>query len=497
MTHEHGKDLASRVLDVCNIHDKNMFCRITYHLIFYIAHNENGCSIIKKAITTADDLFKSDFLDLIAQHANLLSTHDLGISLFQHVVDLDFTKKTTEEDTRLHELMAEFDKILPITSDTAELHKLALKLTSDSDLFLELVKTKRGSLMAQIIIGKSKEIDTVFWEAIKQNYTNVATSFYGHHIFRRAINVVEETRKLKLVAQILRLDGYNALYLTKEPHIGNLVVEYTINRHDSVVTELVASGLQGHYIELSFLKHGSNIVAMLLGEDEELPLLLIVTEIVECDEDTLVRLANDEYGNGVLAKTLQVAKKLRDDLFGDLVGKLRPFLDTLRGSRGENIAQAINVLEERGKSRLFEITKRLNGYNALYLAKEPNLGLQDAIDLHEPDFTKLIACGLRGHFIELSFLKHGSNIVEKPLGEDEYLPLLLIIMEIDIKCDEDRLVRLAKDEYGNGVLKKTLQVAKNVSDDLFGYLVGKLRPLLDTLRGSRGENIAAIINELQ
>lgn len=100
----------------------------------------------------------------------------------------------------------------------------------------------------------------------------------------------------------------------------------------------------------------------------------------------------------------------------------------------------------------------------------------------------------QSHYVELSFLKHGSNIVEKLLGDQKtWLPLLFTVMEI-VKCDEDTLVRLAKDEYGNEVLKKTCEVAKEIWFDLLGDLVDKLKPLLDRLRGSHGENIAAIVD---
>lgn len=53
---------------------------------------------------------------------------------------------------------------------------------------------------------------------------------------------------------------------------------------------------------------------------------------------------------------------------------------------------------------------------------------------------------------------------------------------------------LAKDEYGNKVLKKALEFAKERRVDLFGELVEKLKPLLDLLRGAQGDNIAAIID---
>ncbi|CAA7034812.1 unnamed protein product [Microthlaspi erraticum] len=310
MTHERGKDLASRVLDVCHIHEKNMFLQTTYRHGLVLARDVNGCSTLKKAITIADDVFKSDFLKLVAWHAHSLSEDDLGISLIQHVLNLDYTRKTTEDDTRLHELMGEFDEIRP-TCDTGELLKLASKLTSDSDLFVEFVKTKRGSLMVQITLGKSEEVDAVLWEAIKRSYTDLETNYLGHLIILRTISVSEKRGNLRVFEQILRLIGYNALYLSKEPNMGNVAVQLAINLHNL--------------------------------DYDDLALMFIVMEIVKCDdEDTLVRLAKDGYGNGVLKKTLQVAKEHMDNLFDDLVDKLKPLLDSLRGSRADNIVALIS-----------------------------------------------------------------------------------------------------------------------------------------------------------
>ncbi|CAH2039255.1 unnamed protein product [Thlaspi arvense] len=325
MTHDRGRgqDLASRILNVCNIHHKKQFCQITYRHALVLAPDENGCAILKQVITEADEFFKDEFLQLITEEAYSLCMYDLGISLIEHVLKLDFTLKTTQDDTLLHELMAEFDELLS-TPDDDRLHKLASKLTSDSDLFVEFVKTRRGSLMAQIILGKSEEIDTGFLAAIKQRFTDVTTDFYAYRIMVRAIYVFKKRGNLKVCNQILRLVGVHALYLTKDPHLGSAMVEEAVDLHNLDCTAFIASGLHCHYIE-----------------------------IAKCDQATLVRLANDEHGNKVLKKAMEVAKEHRVDFFGDIAEKFKPFLDNLRGSLGENIAAIIDSEEtETVKDRI-------------------------------------------------------------------------------------------------------------------------------------------------
>ncbi|KAG7652695.1 Pumilio RNA-binding repeat [Arabidopsis suecica] len=355
MTHERGYDLASQVLNICNVHHKKLFCHITYRHLLVLSSDENGCVILKKVITIADDFLKDEFLDLIAQHAHSLSMHDLGISLIQHVLELDFTKKTTQDDKRLHELMAEFDEVLStsVTTDVDMLHKLASKLMLDSDLFFEFVITRRGSLMIQIILGKSEEVDQVILAGVKQRFIDVTTNFYGYRIMIQTIKVFKKRGDLKVYDQILRLIGVHALYLTKDPDMGNKTFQHAINLHHQDCTTFIACGLQSHYIELSFLKHGSKIVEMLIDDRISMvPLVLLMMEIVKCDEDTLVRLATDEYGNNILKKFLALAKEHKEDFFGDLVDKLNPLLDSLRGTLGENIVAIIDSETEMVKDRI-------------------------------------------------------------------------------------------------------------------------------------------------
>ena len=355
MTHESGYDFASHVLSVCNIHHKKLFCSITFRHALVLARDDKGCIILKKVITIADDFYKDEFLDLITDKVYKLSMDDLGISLIEHVLKLDFTRKTTENDMRLHVLMAEFDENLS-TSSYDHLHKLVEKLTSDPDLFVKFVKTRRGTLMFHIILGKSEETDTVVWAAIKQRFTDITTDFQGGFILLRTMYVFKKRGNLKVYDKILRQIGLHALYLTKDIDMGNTVIQHVLNLFNYECTTLIAIGLHYHYIELSFLKHGSQVVEKLLGGDNKtvlFSLLFIVIEILKCDKDTLVRLAKDEYGNGVLRKTLEIAKLHRNDLFGDLVEKLKPFLDRLRGSSlGNNIAAIIDPAIETVKDQI-------------------------------------------------------------------------------------------------------------------------------------------------
>ncbi|CAN7138575.1 unnamed protein product [Brassica rapa subsp. narinosa] len=68
---------------------------------------------------------------------------------------------------------------------------------------------------------------------------------------------------------------------------------------------------------------------------------------------TLVRLTKDVYEIQILRKTLETAKLHMNDLFGDLVENLEPFLYRLHGSSlGNNIAAIIDPSIETVKDHI-------------------------------------------------------------------------------------------------------------------------------------------------
>ncbi|RID68954.1 hypothetical protein BRARA_C01080 [Brassica rapa] len=111
---------------------------------------------------------------------------------------------------------------------------------------------------------------------------------------------------------------------------GNYVVQHVLRLNDLRCTHNVAVSLRGSCFGLSFTKFGSFVVQKLLDTEEEA--VMVVRELVRCDEERLVRLARSDYGNYVLVKALRVMQESnRIDLFWDLANKLRPYVHLLRG----------------------------------------------------------------------------------------------------------------------------------------------------------------------
>lgn len=311
MTHKHSCGVALRAFQVCNTIQKSIFVRVAFSQTLVLMCDNDGLFSLEKVITLAEDRYKDYFLEAIAANAFSINKHYIGMSLTLHVLKLDFTKKTTEGTPRLHHVANEFlkERIGRNDNHIAEFHKFCSKLTSDRDLFVEFVKTRRGSLSVQTALGIFKDVDTMFLKAIDEWFPDIVTDRFGLLIALRIVDVFKKRGNSKVAGQIHRRIASNALCLTRNP-MGNRIVHAAIESHDEDCILLMVFKLISHFVELSFEELGSNVLEKLLSVGESIfALVVIVDEFVACDEDTLVRLAKDEYGNKVLKKGFGICER--------------------------------------------------------------------------------------------------------------------------------------------------------------------------------------------
>ncbi|KAF8102391.1 hypothetical protein N665_0198s0096 [Sinapis alba] len=131
--------------------------------------------------------------------------------------------------------------------------------------------------------------------------------------------------------------------------------------------------------------------------------------------------------------------------------------------------------------------------NALCLSNDPsgNFVVQHVLTLYDLRCTHNVVVSLLGHCVDLSFKKYGSYIVEKLLDTEE--SMAVVVVEL-LECGGDRLMRLARNEFGSFVVIKALRVTQVMNRvDLFRGLVQKLMPFHHLLVRSHGSNIANIL----
>ncbi|CAH8333798.1 unnamed protein product [Eruca vesicaria subsp. sativa] len=231
-------------------------------------------------------------------------------------------------------------------------------------------------------------------------------------------------------------------------------------------------------------KYGSRRVQTLLGLSDDVDAFLY---------DAILRrfldIMTDKYASYVALRAMVVFDQVKNHVMYTHV--LHYALDIACNRHGcialnEVITDADDPLY---RNRLLDVVAR----NALFLSNDPsgNFVVQHVLKLYDLRCTRNVAVSLRGRCVDLSFKKYGSYIVEKLLEAEE--SLFVVVVEL-LKCDVDRLMRLARSEFGNFVVAKALRVTQEMDGiDLFWDLVQKLMPLRHLLVRSHGSNIAKIL----
>ncbi|KAF2538933.1 hypothetical protein F2Q70_00005499 [Brassica cretica] len=228
--------------------------------------------------------------------------------------------------------------------------------------------------------------------------------------------------------------------------------------------------------------------------------LLGVASLLTSDPDYFLEIARNKNGSNRLQKLVGKSDDV-DDLICDAT--LYRFLHVMTDKHASYVAtRGLRVFA--GKKKEYMCEELI--HHALLLARDRhalplsndtsgNFVVQHVLKLNDPRTTRNVALSLRGHCIDLSFKKYGSYIVERLLEADE--SVAVVVMEL-VESDGDRLMRLARSEFGNFVVNKALIVTQRrmTRVDLFRDLVKKLMPFLNFLRKSRGSNIAVFLESV-
>ncbi|CAN6806493.1 unnamed protein product [Brassica oleracea var. botrytis] len=239
-----------------------------------------------------------------------------------------------------------------------------------------------------------------------------------------------------------------------------------------------------YFMEVVSNKYGSRRVQKLLGISDDVD-AFFYGAILQRFFDIMT----DKYASYVATRATVVFDQVKKHVMYKYV--LHYALDIARKQHGcialnEVLTDADDPLY---RNRLLDVVAR----DALFLSNDPwgNFVVQHVLKLYDLRCTYHVAVSLRGHCVDLSFKKYGSYIVEKLLEAE--VSMGMVVVEL-LKCDGDRLMRLARSEFGNFVVLKALNVTQEMNRvDLFWDLVQKLMPLRPLLLRSHGNNIANVL----
>ncbi|KAL0709977.1 hypothetical protein Bca4012_016955 [Brassica carinata] len=296
-------------------------------------------------------------VNLTAENQSLLNSVRSATTLTGQERDTLFNIMTSNEEDGA----AQFREVV----SRSGFRRMASLLTSDVDRFLEMARNKNGSNRIQELLGITDDVDIFFVNAILTRFFHIMTNREASRVAMQGMRVFSEEKKtamynyvlhhvlhlacdrvgyavLKQIIdvwsglgnffyrdQLLYIVAQNALYLSYHAH-GNYVVQHALQLNDLRCTHNVALSLSGYCVRLSFTKLGSYVVQKLLDTEEGA--VWVVVELLWYDGETLVRLAESDYGNYVVLKALRVMwERNRRYLFWNLAKKLMPYVDRLRG----------------------------------------------------------------------------------------------------------------------------------------------------------------------
>ncbi|CAN8301270.1 unnamed protein product [Cochlearia groenlandica] len=260
----------------------------------------------------------------------------------------------------------------------------------------------------------------------------------------------------------------------------------TLNR---IELQRMASSLTSnsdYFFAIAKNKNGSKRLQRLLGRSDEVDGFFAVAIMRR-----FLHVITDKHASRVAVKGLRVFDEEKKELLYEHV--LLYALDIARDEHGcVALNEIITDLDNLNyRDQLFDIV----AVNALLLSNDAygNFVVQHVLSLHDLRCAYNIAVNLRGHCVDLSFKKYGSYVVEKLLKTEKSMA---VVVEELLGCEGNRLMRLARSEFGNFVMYKALRSMNEepIWFDMFCRLVKKLAPFLGFLFACpRSKNIARLL----
>lgn len=243
-----------------------------------------------------------------------------------------------------------------------------------------------------------------------------------------------------------------------------------------------------YFIMIARNKYGSKRLQMLLGISDDVDVFFsrAIMRLV-------LQVMTDNHASYVAIRGLRVFHKRKKELMYEYI--LQYALHLACDQHGcIALNEIITDLDDPYyRNEFLDIV----AHNALLLSNDSygNFVVQRVLKLHDLRCTYNIAISLRGHYTELSFKKYGSYIVERLLeGEDSVMEV--VVMDL-LECEGERLMRLARSEYGNFVVAKAMRSTRDIfTAHLYNGLVDKLMPYRHLLFKSPGRNIATILDTI-
>lgn len=265
---------------------------------------------------------------------------------------------------------------------------------------------------------------------------------------------------------------------------GNYVIQKFFEHGNQVQKTVLAKQMETHVLSLSLQMYGCRVVQKAL---EHILAEQQITMVKELDGSVL-KCVKDQNGNHVIQKALErVPSEHIQFILNAFHGQAYTLATHPYGCRV--IQRMLEYCPEAQASLLEELHRYTQN---LVVDQYGNYVSQHIIERGAPvDRSKVIEV-VKGQVLTLSKHKFASNVVEKCIafGTIEERHDLIEEALVPGSDGQSGIASLMKDQYGNYVLQKMLEVG---DEGQRNELAQKIKPLLDTLKKfSYGKHLASI-----
>ena len=265
---------------------------------------------------------------------------------------------------------------------------------------------------------------------------------------------------------------------------GNYVIQKFFEHGSQVQKTCLAQKMEGHVLSLTLQMYGCRVVQKalehVLADQQDALIKELDGQVLKC--------VKDQNGNHVIQKALERLPE----------GQVKFIIDAFQG-QGFTLAthtygcRVIQRLLEHCPTAASSVLEELHRYTQNLVVDQYGNYVSQHILEHgqKADKSRVIEV-VKGQVLTLSKHKFASNVVEKCIAYGTVEERQDIIDEIITSTSEGQsaLAVLMKDQYGNYVLQKMLEVADGAQR---AELVQKIRPILDSLKKfSYGKHLSSI-----
>ena len=291
-------------------------------------------------------------------------------------------------------------------------------------------------------------IETATFDELYKGLPDICKDHPGSKIFEKIFGESTVEQKEMIISKLLP-----EVYSLSKDVFGNYVIQYLLDVTTPENRKKIIFEIYNRIKELSLHMYGCRVIQKAI---EVCDINDLKQHLIELKDD-LIKCVQDQNGNHVIQKLIE---KLPKGYHGDIIHAVR----------GKVYQLSIHQYGCRAIQRIFEYCTKeekecvllevFTSINELCLDQYGNYVIQNIVEKLR-DRNQPIYHSIKGKVYDYSIHKFASNVIEKclELGTKEQIAVIVSeIIEQD-NINNDILLSLVRDKFGNYVVQKMIEVA--------------------------------------